>query len=43
MTTVREVDALNEKVDGVSERINNTAAVVERQMDMMLTIGQGAQ
>ena len=43
MATVKEVDALNERVDGVSERINTTAAAVEQQLDMLLTSGQGAQ
>ena len=43
MTTVKEVDALNERVEGVLERINTTAATVQQQMEMLLTIGQGAQ
>ena len=43
VATVHEVDALNERVDGVSERINTTAAAVEQQLDMLLTSGQGAQ
>ena len=43
MATVKEVDALNERVDGVSERINTTAAAVEQQLDMLLMTGQEAQ
>ena len=43
MATVKEVDALNERVEGVSERIDTTAAAVEQQLDMLLTPGQGAQ
>ena len=43
VATVKEVNALNERVDGVSERINTTAAVVEQQLDMLLMTGQEAQ
>ena len=43
VATVKEVDAINERVEGVSERINTTAAAVEQQLDMPLTSGQGAQ
>ena len=43
MATVHEVDALNERVDGVSERINTTAAAMEQQLEMLLTMGQEAQ
>ena len=43
VATVHEVDALNERVDEVSQRINTTAATIEQQMDMLLTTGQGAQ
>ena len=40
---MKEVDALNERIDGVSERIDTTAAAVEQQMEMLLAAGQGAQ
>ena len=43
VATVHEVDALNERVDGVSERINTTAAAVEQQLEILLTTGQEAQ
>ena len=43
VATVQEVDALGERIHGVSERINNTAAAVEQQMDMLLTSRQRAQ
>ena len=43
VATVKEVDALNERIDGVSERIDTTAAAVEQQMEMLLAAGQGAQ
>ena len=43
MAIVHEVDALNERVEGVSERINTTAAIAEQQLDMLLTTGQEAQ
>ena len=43
VATVQEVDALGERIDGVSERIDTTAAAVEQQMDMLLAAGQGAQ
>ena len=41
VATVKEVDALNERIDGVSERIDATAAAVEQQMEMVLAAGQG--
>ena len=40
VATVKEVDAINARVEGVSERINTTAAAVEQQLDMLLTTGQ---
>ena len=40
---MKEVDALNERIDGVSERIDTTTAAVEQQMEMLLAAGQGAQ
>ena len=40
---MKEVDALNERIDGVSERIDTTAAAVEQQMEMLLAARQGAQ
>ena len=43
VATVKEVDAINERVEGVSERINTTAAAVEQQLEMLLTTGQEAQ
>ena len=43
VATVKEVDALNERIDGVSMRIDTTAAAVEQQMEMLLAAGQGAQ
>ena len=43
VATVHEVDALNERVDGVSERINTTAAAVEQQLDILLMTRQAAQ
>ena len=43
MATVKEIDAINERVEGVSERINTTAAAVEQQLEMLLTMGQEAQ
>ena len=41
--TVKEVDSLSERIEGVSERIDTTAAAVEQQMEMVLAAGQGAQ
>ena len=43
VATVQEVDALNERIDGVSKRIDATTATVEQQMDFLLTSGKGAQ
>ena len=43
VATVKEVDAVNEQVEGVSERVNATAAAVEQQLEMLLTTGQEAQ
>ena len=43
VATVQEVDALGERIDAVSERIDATAAIVEQQIEMLLTAGQGAQ
>ena len=43
VATVKEVDAINERVEGVSTRINATAAAVEQQLEMLLTTGQEAQ
>ena len=40
---MKEVDAINERVEGVSARIDTTAAAVEQQLDMLLTTGQEAQ
>ena len=43
VATVKEVDSLSERIEGVSERIDATAAAVEQQMEMVLAAGQGAQ
>ena len=43
VATVKEVDALNGQIEGVSARIDTTAAAVEQQLDMLLTSSQGAQ
>ena len=43
VATVKEVDSLSERIEGVSERIDATAAAVEQQMEMLLAAGQGAQ
>ena len=43
VATVQEVDALGERIDGVSERIDTSAAAVEQQIDMLLAAGQEAQ
>ena len=37
VATVQEVDVLGERIDGVLERIDTTAAAVEQQMEMLLT------
>ena len=39
VATVKEVDTINARVEGVSERINTTAAAVEQQLEMLLTMG----
>ena len=41
VATVKEVDALNERIDGVSDRIDATVVAVEQQMEMVLAAGQG--
>ena len=43
VATVKEVDSLSERIEGVSERIDATAAAVEQQLEMVLAAGQGAQ
>ena len=43
VATVKEVDSLSERIEGVSDRIDATAAAVEQQMEMVLAAGQGAQ
>ena len=36
---VKEVDSLNERVDGLSEWIDATTATVKQQIDLLLALG----